>query len=334
MEQSKKDEYEDSESNNSEDNDEQDGEEESDSDTEEEIEIISDDRFVKENGQFDFTLVVENHKIHVSKAVLCIASPVFRTMFESDFKEKDQKEVELHGKKYDDVIEFLCCLYPDRQSSVTENTVYEVLPLASEYQVRLLEDRCDDALIEIVKKKHSADINELFRHIQLAELYGLEGLRRRSILLASEFKLDMIEKANTSMPISDKSLMQMKDVALKRHELDKGDDHFLSQLYLRQGNTTFRESLKQSVEHAYSKVEKIRNGRLQRRFFPEDEAFILNKKDTTRKFGYGQYNTPYYTNNYVSEAEQAMLLPEVLKQLLQLDDNKEAIQNLFEKVKP
>lgn len=60
----------------------------------------------------DVTLVVEGQKIHVNKAVLSDHSPVFDTMFKSQFKESTAKEIILEDKKAEDVVEFLSCFYP------------------------------------------------------------------------------------------------------------------------------------------------------------------------------------------------------------------------------
>lgn len=83
-----------------------------------------DDSFVSDFDQFDLTLIVDKHKIHVLKAVLCIASPVFRTMFRSDFKEKEQNEIQLPGKKYNDVVSFLKCIYPNQVQNVTSKLLF------------------------------------------------------------------------------------------------------------------------------------------------------------------------------------------------------------------
>lgn len=58
------------------------------------------------------TLVIEQHKLFVHREILATWSPVFRTMFTHDFKERSMTEIELPGKKVDDFIEFLHCMYP------------------------------------------------------------------------------------------------------------------------------------------------------------------------------------------------------------------------------
>ncbi|XP_052767413.1 BTB and MATH domain-containing protein 36-like isoform X2 [Mya arenaria] len=70
-------------------------------------------------GLADVTLVVEGRPIPVVKAVLSLASPVFRIIFQSNFKEKNQVEIRLYGKKFDSFVTFLRCIYPDVEEEVT-----------------------------------------------------------------------------------------------------------------------------------------------------------------------------------------------------------------------
>ena len=67
----------------------------------------------KENSKHsNIVLIVENKKIPTNKWFLSVASPVFKTMFTSDFKEKEAEEVRLEGKQYDTFTTFLQCLMP------------------------------------------------------------------------------------------------------------------------------------------------------------------------------------------------------------------------------
>jgi hypothetical protein len=67
----------------------------------------------------DIELLVEDRIIHLNKAVLKSHSPVFRTMLESDFMEKDADCILMEGKNYEDFIEFLQAFYPNKGHSIT-----------------------------------------------------------------------------------------------------------------------------------------------------------------------------------------------------------------------
>ena len=74
------------------------------------------------------TLVIEGHKLYVHREILATWSPVFRAMFTQDFKEKGMADIELPGKRVDDFVEFLHCMYPPIRSVSGKNTsvCYEV----------------------------------------------------------------------------------------------------------------------------------------------------------------------------------------------------------------
>lgn len=154
-------------------------------------------KFVSKTGHSDLTLKVDGHKIQVVKAVLCVASPVFAAMFEGQFEESRQREIELPGKTFHDFVEFLRCFYPDKLEPVTTENMYRILPYVIEYQVDVLEKRCHRLIVETLRKSHIDNESEIYRHIQLAELYSLEELKNKAIELASELSLEQMERGST-----------------------------------------------------------------------------------------------------------------------------------------
>lgn len=68
--------------------------------------------FTHEDDLSSVTIVLEGQKLFVHREVLAAWSPVFKSMFTRDFKEKDMNEIELPGKKVDDFVELLHCIYP------------------------------------------------------------------------------------------------------------------------------------------------------------------------------------------------------------------------------
>lgn len=85
--------------------------ESSDEDSEEELE--------KPFKQTDLALVVEKRKIYVNKETLKSCSPVFKSMLESGFREKNQKEIRLPDKNYKDMVIFLRCMLPYISDKIT-----------------------------------------------------------------------------------------------------------------------------------------------------------------------------------------------------------------------
>src|SRR6218665_1349301 len=72
--------------------------------------------FTTKDELSSLVLVVEDQPLYVHKEILAAWSPVFRSMFSGDGKEKDQevelKEIKLNDKKVEDFIELLHCIYP------------------------------------------------------------------------------------------------------------------------------------------------------------------------------------------------------------------------------
>ena len=68
--------------------------------------------FMQPDEMSSLTLIIEGQKLYVHREVLAAWSPVFKSMFTRDFKEKESKEIELPGKKVDDFVEILHCMYP------------------------------------------------------------------------------------------------------------------------------------------------------------------------------------------------------------------------------
>ena len=74
--------------------------------------------------QTDVILEVEGRPIHVNKQTLADSSPVFKRMFESDFKEKHMNTVPLPDKKYEDFEKFVFLIYnPGHQFQITSKFV-------------------------------------------------------------------------------------------------------------------------------------------------------------------------------------------------------------------
>ena len=59
---------------------------------------LEDIDYTKPWDHSDITFIVEGQKVYANKTVLSMSSPVMKAMFNSDFREKDTKEIELPGK--------------------------------------------------------------------------------------------------------------------------------------------------------------------------------------------------------------------------------------------
>ncbi|XP_031566414.1 kelch-like protein 20 [Actinia tenebrosa] len=88
----------------------------------------------------DVVLVVEDTKFHVHKCILSMWSPVFRTMFTSQFMESNAKEIPLPGKHSDEMEVLLKHIYSSgTKATVTEENYQFLLQLI--LQIHSEEDR-------------------------------------------------------------------------------------------------------------------------------------------------------------------------------------------------
>jgi len=83
--------------------------------------------FTVEDEMSSVTLIIEDQHLYVHKEVLAAWSPVFRSMFTRNFKEKEQREIELPDKKVDEFIELLHCMYPPIKPVTGESFVWPTL---------------------------------------------------------------------------------------------------------------------------------------------------------------------------------------------------------------
>lgn len=77
-------------------------------------EKVIENPFAKPSRNSDVVLKVDNCELHLHSAVLSLYSPVFKAMFDGNFKEGITKEVHLKGKEADYVIEMCKYLYANQ----------------------------------------------------------------------------------------------------------------------------------------------------------------------------------------------------------------------------
>ena len=91
------------------------------------------------NEEFsDFAFVVEDKRIPIFKALLTMKSDVFRTMFNSDFKESSAKETTVEGTTYEAFKTFIRFLYVEEVvigNPKDPSLVNNICQLADKYQV-------------------------------------------------------------------------------------------------------------------------------------------------------------------------------------------------------
>ena len=135
----------------------------------------------------DVVLVVEDQKFHVHRNFLAVWSPVFEKMFTSEFKEKNNDEIPLPGKKASEIKQLLYMMYPSlEEKQVTKENCYFLLELAHEYRIEPIVKKCESFMAFMVKEKMEDDVLAMLIYGQKYPLKTLisaciDGARRLSL---------------------------------------------------------------------------------------------------------------------------------------------------------
>ena len=163
----------------------------------------------------DVVLVVEGQKLHVHRGTLAIWSPVFDTMFTSDFKEKNSVEIPLPGKKADEIKLLLQIMYDTswNRSIMTEGNCYFLLDLAHEYQIEAIITRCEDFMANKVKVKAKESV---LADLVFAQTYKLEKLKLASVTQAHCLSLDELKNDEMFNQIQPCNVQEIMEGIIKR----------------------------------------------------------------------------------------------------------------------
>ena len=88
----------------------------------------------------DVVLVVEGKEVHVHRYMLSMQSPVFKAMFNGNFKDSKQEKIELKDDKYEAMLLFLQLLYPPNMLDenkdnvdINDENILQILEVADKY---------------------------------------------------------------------------------------------------------------------------------------------------------------------------------------------------------
>ncbi|XP_062605982.1 uncharacterized protein LOC134267788 [Saccostrea cucullata] len=166
----------------------------------------------------DVIFEVEGKDIHLNKQTLMERSPVFKTMFESDFIEKGKETIPLPGKKYEEFVNFLYTFYnPELVAPITEKNVLVVGSLADEYQIMDLKDKCESFILDHCKQVSEnrgirIDVETLLDYATYAENHNMTSALSLIIKLCSKHSTESLKKANLEAKVSADTHRQILDV--------------------------------------------------------------------------------------------------------------------------
>ncbi|VDI33542.1 Hypothetical predicted protein [Mytilus galloprovincialis] len=165
----------------------------------------------------DVAFIVEGEKIFTHRAELAKKSPVFNSMFSSNFKERDKFEIELPGKTMRHFLMFLRCTLDGYRDDIKDDNVHFVMALAHEYQVKEIMERADIFLADRFSSKGIKGCNSdtIIQGILEAEKFEITKTLDVLIGLASKKMLKYFSSANGYDEIRKSTLHR---IAMKRWE--------------------------------------------------------------------------------------------------------------------
>ena len=203
----------------------------------------------------DVVLVVEEERLHVHRAVLAMASPVFETMFTSEFQEKYKNEIPLPGKSSTEVKELLLLIYPSTaEKQITKENCYFLVKLAHEYQMDAIVKKCENFLVDEMKTKQKDGI---LSDLVFAQTYKLEKLRQASVDRAHNLYAHYLEELKQDEmydQIQSENLKEIMEGIVKRLQRESEESQRINE-----ENKNKSADVKLKIESALQDVETIVN---------------------------------------------------------------------------
>ncbi|EGT45278.1 hypothetical protein CAEBREN_31447 [Caenorhabditis brenneri] len=156
----------------------------------------------------DAILVVDGKKLHVNKVLLSIHSNFFKTLFNSEFKEKSMEEIEIKDVKFEDFATLLSLIHPD-----------PLLP--DEYKAEKLLELADRFLLPAAKRHLELFIcstqMDAFKKLKIADKYDFDALRNSAVAsLTSQTDFEEIYDKSYDFSDSTKSKLFVRFIYLMR----------------------------------------------------------------------------------------------------------------------
>ncbi|GJN03873.1 hypothetical protein PR202_ga21364 [Eleusine coracana subsp. coracana] len=160
-------------------------------------------RMLHEDILTDITINAADGSIRAHRAILSTRSPVFRSMFSHDLKEKELSTVDISDMSLDACQAFLNYIYGDVHSEEFLTNRLALLRAADKYDIADLKEACHESLLEDI------DTSNVLERLQTAHLYRLPKLKNSCLRFLVDFRkvYEMHDDFNMFLQTADRDLV-------------------------------------------------------------------------------------------------------------------------------
>ncbi|XP_040988226.1 BTB/POZ domain-containing protein At1g55760-like [Juglans microcarpa x Juglans regia] len=160
-------------------------------------------RMLAESIHADITINASDGSIGAHRAVLAARSPVFRSMFSHNLKEKEMSSIDISDMTIEACQAFLNYVYGNIQHEDFRTHRLALLHAADKYDISDLKEACHESLLEDI------DAKNVLERLQNASLYQLPKLKTSCMHYLVKFGkiFDMRDDFNAFLQCADRDLI-------------------------------------------------------------------------------------------------------------------------------
>ncbi|KAK3009630.1 hypothetical protein RJ639_015169 [Escallonia herrerae] len=160
-------------------------------------------RMLSESIHTDIVINASDGSIGAHRAVLAVRSPVFRSMFSHDLKEKELSAINISDMSIEACQAFLNYIYGNIENEEFLTHRLALLRAADKYDILDLKEACHDSLLEDI------DTKNVLERLQNASLYQLPKLKTSCMRYLVKFGkiFDIRDDFNAFLQCADKELI-------------------------------------------------------------------------------------------------------------------------------
>ncbi|GAB4845862.1 hypothetical protein Ancab_024866 [Ancistrocladus abbreviatus] len=160
-------------------------------------------RMLSESIHADITINASNGSIAAHRAVLASSSPVFRSMFSHNLREKELSTIDIPDMSIEACQAFLNYIYGNIQHEEFLAHRLALLGAANKYDISDLKEACHESLLEDI------DTKNVVERLQNAYLYQLPKLKTSCLRYLLKFGkiFDIREEFNAFLQYADRELI-------------------------------------------------------------------------------------------------------------------------------